>query len=74
PANNVFCYFIGPGGFVIEYTSEVEQVDENYKAGTPQDWTWPPRRIDRWGIHRGPIPEMRRAETAVGFPEKLFTV
>ncbi|MCC6473106.1 MAG: VOC family protein, partial [Burkholderiales bacterium] len=42
PANNVFCYFIGPGGFVIEYTSEVEQVDENYKAGTPQDWTWPP--------------------------------
>jgi catechol 2,3-dioxygenase-like lactoylglutathione lyase family enzyme len=50
PGNNVFGYFIGPHGGVIEYTAEVEEVDERYKVGGPEDWKWPPGRIDHWGI------------------------
>ena len=72
PANNVFSYFIGPGDFIIEYTSDVDQIDDSYKVGTPEDWKWPPRRIDRWGIHYGPTPRMQEMETQVGYPESLF--
>jgi catechol 2,3-dioxygenase-like lactoylglutathione lyase family enzyme len=50
PGNNVFGYFIGPHGGVVEYTSEVSEVDESYKVGGPEDWKWPPGRIDHWGI------------------------
>jgi catechol 2,3-dioxygenase-like lactoylglutathione lyase family enzyme len=37
PGNNVFSYFIEPNGFVTEYTTEVEQVDDSY---TPHDAKW----------------------------------
>ena len=33
PGDNVFAYFVEPNGFVVEYTTEVQQVDEaTYKA------------------------------------------
>jgi catechol 2,3-dioxygenase-like lactoylglutathione lyase family enzyme len=50
PGNNVFGYFIGPHGGVIEYTAEVEEVDEDYRVGGPDDWKWPAGRTDHWGI------------------------
>ena len=50
PGNNVFGYFIGPHGGVIEYTAEVQEVNESYRVGGPDDWKWPPGRIDHWGI------------------------
>jgi 2,3-dihydroxy-p-cumate/2,3-dihydroxybenzoate 3,4-dioxygenase len=50
PGNNVFGYFIAPFGGIIEYTAEVEEVDDDYKVGGPEDWKWPPGRIDHWGI------------------------
>lgn len=66
PGDNVFNYFVGPFGEVIEYTAEVEQIDESYRAGTPDDWTWPPGRIDQWGI--GPArPELKVAQRNVLF-------
>lgn len=52
PGNNVFGYFIPPYGGVIEYTSEVSEVGEDYKVGTPEDWKWPPGRIDHWGLSK----------------------
>ena len=30
PGSNVFSYFVEPNGFVTEYTTEVDQVDDNY--------------------------------------------
>ena len=71
PANNVFCYFVGPGGFVIEYTSDVEQIDDSYKVGGPDDWSFPNGRRDQWGLAK-PTPRLRSAETAVGFSDRLF--
>jgi len=41
PGANVFAYFIDPTGFVIEYTAEMQQVDDaTYKVGVPEDWAY----------------------------------
>lgn len=50
PGANVFAYFIAPFGAVVEFSTAVEVVDEDYPTGEPDDWTWPPNRIDQWGI------------------------
>jgi catechol 2,3-dioxygenase-like lactoylglutathione lyase family enzyme len=65
PGNNVFGYFVAPWGGVIEYTAEVSEVGDDYKVGAPEDWTWPPGRIDQWGVSK--------KDTARTAPaEKLF--
>ena len=50
PGNNVFSYFVGPHGGLVEYTTEVSEAGEDYKVGGPEDWKWPPGRIDQWGV------------------------
>jgi 2,3-dihydroxy-p-cumate/2,3-dihydroxybenzoate 3,4-dioxygenase len=50
PGNNVFSYFIAPFGACIEYTAEVQRVDDSYPTGTPESWRWPAGRTDHWGI------------------------
>jgi catechol 2,3-dioxygenase-like lactoylglutathione lyase family enzyme len=72
PGDNVFAYFVGPEGMVIEYTAEVEQVDEGYAAKGPDAWVWPPGRNDQWGIGIGPTHRMEAAQTSVGFPAAPF--
>jgi catechol 2,3-dioxygenase-like lactoylglutathione lyase family enzyme len=67
PGDNAFNYFIDPFGIVIEYTAEVEQVDESYRPGTPSDWTWPPGRVDQWGISAPPSARLKEAQRAVRF-------
>lgn len=72
PGNNVFAYFVGPEEMVIEYTAEVDQVDENYKVGNPEDWSWAPGRNDQWGINTGPSHRMEEAGKRVRFAEDIF--
>jgi catechol 2,3-dioxygenase len=67
PGDNAFNYFVGPFGEVIEYTAEVEQVDESYRVGSPSDWTWPPGRVDQWGISMPPSARLKQAQRAVFF-------
>ena len=50
PGNNTFAYFVAPFGACVEYTAEVQRVDDSYKTGTPESWKWPPGRTDHWGI------------------------
>ena len=50
PGNNVFAYFVGPFGACVEYTAEIQRVDDSYPTGTPDSWKWPPGRTDHWGI------------------------
>ena len=50
PGNNVFAYYIAPFGAVLEYTSEIQRVDDRYRVGGPEDWKWPPGRVDHWGL------------------------
>ena len=60
PGNNIFAYFVDPNGYVIEYTAEVEQVDESYKVGMPADWERPPElQGDNWGFADGASDRMR---------------
>lgn len=49
--NNTFTYFVTPGGFVTEYTSELEVIDES----TWQVTTYNPAPLvmDQWGIGIG---------------------
>lgn len=49
--NNTFSYFTTPGGFAVEYTAELENVDfENHQAEVHQPG---PTAMDQWGIGDG---------------------
>jgi catechol-2,3-dioxygenase len=67
PGNNTFNYFIDPFGVVIEYTADVEQVDENYPVRMPKDWAWPSGRFDQWGISLPPSASLKEAQKRVKF-------
>jgi catechol 2,3-dioxygenase len=67
PGNNLFNYFIDPFGVVIEYTAEVEQVDDSYQPRGPSEWKWPPGRIDQWGISLPPAATLKEAQKRVLF-------
>jgi catechol 2,3-dioxygenase len=73
PGDNAFNYFIDPFGIVIEYTAEVEQIDDSYQAGQPADWTWPPGRVDQWGISAPPSDKLKAAQRAVLFASSSST-
>jgi 2,3-dihydroxy-p-cumate/2,3-dihydroxybenzoate 3,4-dioxygenase len=68
PGNNVFGYFIAPFGGVIEYTAEVSEVADDYRVGAPEDWKWPPGRIDQWGISTKDTARITVAERRFRFP------
>ncbi len=67
PGNNVFAYFCGPEELPIEYTAEMQQVDESYRVGGPSDWSWPPGRLDHWGITPGPSRRVKEAQSRFAF-------
>ncbi len=51
PGNNIFTYFIEPNGFVTEYTTEVEQIDEaTHMPGDGAYWARKMPFPDRWGM------------------------
>jgi catechol 2,3-dioxygenase-like lactoylglutathione lyase family enzyme len=67
PGNNIFAYFVDPFGFVIEYTAEVLQVDDNYQPHGPDFWVWPPGRTDLWGIAPPKPDYVKKAQLAIRF-------
>ncbi|HET7885908.1 MAG TPA: VOC family protein [Bradyrhizobium sp.] len=67
PGDNVFAYFIDPDGFVIEYTAEVLQVDDDYKFRGPSEWVWPPGRTDQWGIAPPKADHVKAAQLAIPY-------
>ncbi|MCJ1960411.1 VOC family protein [Novosphingobium mangrovi (ex Hu et al. 2023)] len=49
--NNTFSYFVTPGGFAVEYTSELDEVDfETHEAKVHEP---APQIMDQWGIGTG---------------------
>jgi catechol 2,3-dioxygenase-like lactoylglutathione lyase family enzyme len=71
PGNNSFNYFVGPAGFVIEYTADVEQIDDSYPVRGPQDWKWPAGRVDHWGISAPPSARLKDAQKQIHFASGL---
>ncbi len=48
PGNNTFSYFRDSEGFVVEYTTELEHIDEA-RGWCPQVWEMTPEKSDLWG-------------------------
>jgi catechol 2,3-dioxygenase-like lactoylglutathione lyase family enzyme len=71
PGNNPFAYFVSPSGFVIEFTAEVQQIDE----ATHEAQVWPrdePEKMDLWMTAGPPTPAQRavmQGRPDPGFPE-----
>lgn len=69
PGNNTFAYFCGPEELPLEYTAEMQQVDDSHRVRAPEEWTWPAGRLDHWGITAGPSARVKRAQAFFGFTE-----
>ena len=67
PGNNVFCYFLGPEDVPVEMTAEMQQIDASHRAKTPEQWKWPPGRLDHWGVNAGPSERMEAAGLRYNF-------
>ena len=67
PGDNVFAYFIAPFGPVVEFSTAVEKVGDDYPVGSPEDWTWPENRIDQWGVSDKDNAALREAELRFQF-------
>jgi catechol 2,3-dioxygenase-like lactoylglutathione lyase family enzyme len=67
PGNNVFCYFLAPEDLPVELTAEMQQVDATHRPRTAEQWTWPPGRLDHWGISAAPSERIETAGLAIGF-------
>jgi catechol-2,3-dioxygenase len=62
PGDNVFTYFVEPNGFVTEYTTEIQQVDEaDYEAHDADYWDKFPMRPCRWGTGGHPSNRLKAA-------------
>ena len=62
PGNNVFTYFIEPNGFVTEYTTDVDQVDEaTYEKHDAAYWRSFPGRPCRWNMAGHPSNRLKVA-------------
>jgi len=73
PGDNVFSYFVEPNGFVTEYTTEIQQIDEaDYEPHDAEYWANFPMRPCRWGMARSPSNRIRAAmggDTSVADPQ-----
>jgi len=65
PGSNVFAYFIDPDDVAVEYTAEMEQIDDaTYVPGTPEDWGKRGPNMDAWGLADPPSERFQRVTTA----------
>ncbi len=69
PGNNPFAYYVSPSGFVIEFTTELQQIDETTHVAT--EWPWgDPELSDRWMTAGPPTPAMRAV--MLGRPDRGY--
>lgn len=66
PGNNTFSYFTDPAGLVCEYTSEVQQVDED--AYICRIWRRTPELSDQWGFAGPPSADARAHMAGIADP------
>lgn len=71
PGDNPFAYFVSPSGFVIEFTTELQQIDEAQHEAQ----VWPrdvPEKMDQWMTAGPPTPAQRavmQGRPDPGWPE-----
>ncbi len=69
PGDNTFSYFADPAGLVCEYTSEVQQVEED--AWLCRVWKRTPELSDLWGTAGAPSREVRSHMAGIPDPGPL---
>ena len=74
PGNNAFAYFAGPEEFPLEYTSDVEQIDETYEFHGPDFWKWPVGRLDHWGVTPPHTKRWHRIQNLVDFAKSGYAL
>ena len=47
----------------------MQQIGNGHRAGTPEDWKWPPGRLDYRGISAAPSERMEQAGLRIGITE-----
>ncbi len=62
--NNTFSYFVTPNGFIVEYTAELERVDD--ETWQPTVYKPGPGIMDQWGIGVGGPKKLPSAEPDAG--------
>jgi catechol-2,3-dioxygenase len=72
PGNNIFAYFIGPEGFIVEYTAEVEKVGADHRPHDPSHWKYPNGHTDLWGITPPPSDRLKAAQAGIRFASGIF--
>ena len=70
PGSNVFSYFVEPNGFVTEYTTEVEQVDDSYAAHDQKYWKEQNVFPCRWNMAGVPSEFARKAMSGQLYEEE----
>jgi catechol-2,3-dioxygenase len=71
PGNNVFSYFRDPNGFAIEYTTEVDQVGDDYVSNRGEYWRAKPLRPCAWAGNKTiPTPWMAKAMSGQEIEER----
>jgi catechol-2,3-dioxygenase len=65
PGANVYSYFVDPDELAIEYTAEIQQVDDaTHRPGSPAEWERPPF-WDAWGLAEPPTELFRNATAGI---------
>lgn len=69
PGDNTFAYFQDPNGFVAEYTTALEPI-EDVDAWQPRVWQMVPEQSDQWGTAcaRNPEPFIGRPDPGLWTP------
>ena len=60
PGNNIFCYYKDPAGYVSEFSSNMDYI-ENEATHEPVVWRRGPEVADRWGTAGPPGADVRKA-------------
>ena len=60
PGNNIFCYYTDPAGYVSEFSSDMEHIEDE-ATHEPVVWRRGPELADRWGTAGPPGAEVRKA-------------
>lgn len=60
PGNNIFCYYKDPAGYVAEFSSDMEDIEDE-TTHEPAVWRRVPEQTDLWGTAGVPSAEVRKA-------------
>ena len=60
PGNNIFCYYKDPAGYVSEFSSDMEHIQDE-SIHQPAVWRRVPEQTDLWGTAGAPSADVRKA-------------